>query len=202
MPVPTTAQGRIRWPQPSALAGSLAGDELDELLAEQEKLQDQLAQVQREQRHLHNAGRLAAEAADREAYARALRAGDPDPGPTAVTKLQADVVAAERRRAALEQAIQNVTADAQARLEQRHDAYAEDAARLEVEAHAALTLVVAELGEAVRDYTDRRQLAEWLDGSRGGAAPVVEGLAKASGEPYSAVELLERLTAAVATWKR
>ena len=201
MPVPTNARGHIRWPQPGALAGSLAGTELADLMAEEHRLTDDMAQVQQLQRHQQNVERTAAEQADREAYAVAIRTGAiPRPRGRHQVAGGGGGSGSPARRAAAGPAHHHQEAR-RAKLAKRHDDYAEDAARREADAHAALVLLVAELGEAVRDFIDARTL---VDRERRRPSPRrwCRVWSRVVAREYTATDLLERLTAAVQQWKR
>ena len=202
MTAPTDTQGRVRWPAAGALDDSLAGTELADLLAEQQRLLELSAQLRRDEQQLQNADRTAAEEADRQAMAEAIRAGAKEPGPKHVTAWQERVDATKRRRGGLDEALAQVDREVQSKLRARGDAYTADAHDLEAQALAAVQAQVRELAAAMATYQQRVALVSWLHGNRRPHLPVVPAITNVAGQPLTAQKVTTDLAAAVEQWKR
>lgn len=146
------------------------------------------------------AKREAARQADTAAYAKQLRAGKPDPGTPKTDRVDAEIVGAQRRLAALQRALDDVEGELVAAVEQhRAEWLAEVDARLEQE-HEAKRKLISELATARETIVTTSALRVWLAGfpmratsvSRG-VVPPVAGVLGRNGEPMPFEQIVQAL---------
>ena len=135
------------------------------------------------------AKREAARQADTGAYAKALRGGKADPGTPKTDRVDAEIVGAQRRLAALQKALDDVEGELIADVEQNREQWlAEVDARLEQE-HEAKRKLIAEHARARETIVVTAGLRGWLHGFpmkqtsiRRGVVPPVAGVLGRNGE--------------------
>jgi len=135
------------------------------------------------------AKREAARLADTGAYAKALRAGKPDPGAPRTDAADALIVGAQRKLAALQKALDDVEGELIAAVERhRADWLAEVDEQLEQE-HEAKRKLISELATARETIVVTSALRVWLAGFpmratsvRRGGSPPVAGVLGQNGE--------------------
>ena len=146
------------------------------------------------------AKREAARQADTAAYAKQLRAGKPDPGTPKTDAVDAEIVGAQRKLAALVKALDDVEGELIAAVEQhRAEWLAEVEEQLEQE-HAAKRQLVSGLAEARAAIVVTSSLRVWLAGFpmkqtsiRRGVVPPVAGVLGRNGEPMPFEQIVQAL---------
>ncbi len=178
----------IEHPKVAPLIG-----EYDRLVAEYRALQTK--------RHQLASGRSAALDADAGAFAAAIRADKPDPGPAHVEKVDQEVAQVARRLDALERAVADQLADVTQAVERYGPEVRAKLDQRAAKARGALTKDVEKLRADHAELMSARGIASWLDGfpertkwaaQAGGWVPLLRG---ANGEPLTIEHVLGALTA-------
>jgi hypothetical protein len=138
--------------------------------------------------------------ADADAYGAAIRAGKPDPGPSATAKADRDLIAARRLAGAMEKAVGSAEADLLATLERHRAKWSTLLDQQASEAQQAYSAAVEALEVSRRRLCQVRGTAGWLRGFPGrpvykGAVPGVAGLVARHGDGFSWPEVLAALRA-------
>jgi len=138
---------------------------------------------------------------DRQAYAKAIAAGEGDPGTPAEGKTQDELHNAQRRLEALALAVKNAEQALAAVVEANRDKWAGEASDEAEQARQELADAVEKLAAANERHAERRALVAWLSGFPEQAsirvvAPPIRGLPRPSGEAYFVSDVLDALRAA------
>jgi hypothetical protein len=174
------ATARVSWP------------EYEERRAEYVALEGKLAETDGELRR-HADARAAAEAADRGAYAAAIRDGNPDPGPAHFAAWEAKHHELRRRSDALAEALTRVEAELAATLAEHEPGYRAAVRRAEEAARKRYAAAVEAMVELREPYLAAIEVGLTLDailaGHSGKATTArrhrLLGLAQPNGEPYA-----------------
>ncbi len=167
--------------------------EYDRLVAEYRELQTK--------RHGLASGRPAALDADAGAFAQAIRADKPDPGPAHVEKVDQELAQVQRRVDALERAVADQLADVTQAVERYGPEVRAKLEQRAAKARGALTKDIEKLRADHAELMQARGIASWLDGfpertkwsnAVGGWVPL---LRSANGEPLTIEHVLGALMA-------
>ncbi len=199
MPGTATVRSSFVWPR-ADLAGTLAGKDLAKLAAEHAELNVEAGKAKRQVVELRDIEAARATRADTAAYAAAIRAGSPDPGPVNQRKTAADLEQADRHLAGLPQARDDVSNEAAKLLANRADAWRQDAERKAGASHKRFGAAVAELQAAADEHRARLGVEMWLSDEVGVAGvPDVPGLGTAK---LSLTAVLAGLQQLLHDWRR
>lgn len=181
------------------LAGTLAGRELADLIAEYNRLMDDTRRLRVEKDDLGRTGERDARQADADALAKAMRAGNKDPGAVNNAAFQARLADVERRLEGAVRAMTLVQEDIGALLDDRDAAYLADVVTLHEQARARLADAIAAFNEATNDERRLRSVMTWLSGGTKTASELtVPGLTRtATGDPYTLAQVLDALVGTI-----
>ncbi len=130
---------------------------------EYEKLTSEIAIAQGALEQL-GAKREAARQADTAAYAKALRGGKADPGTPKTDAVDAEIVAAQRKLAALVKALDDVEGELIAAIEQHREEWLAEVDETLEQEHTARRQLISELAEARETIVTTSGLRVWLAG--------------------------------------
>ena len=186
---PLHAPKSTPWPQLDAEAANLT------------RLHTELREAQDAAGNAKQAQRAAVEK-DRRALAKAMREGKPEPKESAVAKADAALAAAERRREALQLAVDEQEDRILALVEENRDVWAADVDRAQEKVRERQRRALDEIRAAANDAADVGRLRAFLErpDGKGAAAtwnPHVSGLVGRSGEPYHLGDVVDALSATV-----
>lgn len=143
----------------------------------------------------------AARALDRDALATAIRAGQEDPGDSAVTGASAELEGARRLHGATEAAVAGAWFDLVTVMEEHRRAWAGRLNRRVEERRARLAKAVEALADVQADYSATLSLRAWAAAFPTTKAPVVgarlEGLRSVNGDDYTFAAVLTAMREAV-----
>ncbi len=143
------------------------------------------------------AKREAARQADTGAYAKALRAGKPDPGTPKTDRVDAEIVAAQRKLAALQRALDDVEGELISAVEQHRAEWLAEVDEQLKQEHEAKRELISGLAEARAAIVVTSSLRVWLAGFpmkatsiRRGGSPPVAGVLGRNGEAMPFEEIV------------
>ncbi|MBA3431386.1 MAG: hypothetical protein H0U16_07885 [Actinobacteria bacterium] len=142
-------------------------------------------------------------AEDRDAFARALKAGKDDPGTSAAEAVADEIEQSKRKLEAFDVAIRQAEADVVQAVEANRTKWAGDAGEGVDAARGEFLVAVAKLEVASEKLAEAQALETWVKGFPHSAKSVrvvqspVEGLRKPSGESYLVPEVVAALRAAM-----
>lgn len=191
----TTIPRRTEFRMPPAQLGGIVADELGQLLSEAAATSQRHRALSAEVKRLVQAEHDA-ERSDTDALARAIRAGEPDPGPVETERVKAELDATRRQLAAVERLRDTVRGDMRAMLQARRADWLLDCASREAAARADLAKRLEQVTAVAAEWRDAQAEAGWLQGQHKGAAtPTVPGLVNGAGQPLRLDAVLAGLAA-------
>jgi hypothetical protein len=177
---------------------------VDEAITRYRQLEDDRRGAVRELRELED-GRLAAVKLDRRELAETLRSGAADPGRKKLDAHDARIVAARRRREAIDLAVTGEAEALVAVLREHTEPLVAYATDQHTQARAHELAAMAEFRAVAERRTQARALAGWALGLRSGsvrfrgrAARKVAELTQPNGNPYDFLALVTALEASAA----